>query len=187
MTQESNTIPLCPKITTRVVSSNIWLLSFGDLVTLLLGFFVAIIAFALQNPPKPQMEIKALDGTTIAQDIPNNASRLSVIEVQLPASSFDQTTGELGGDEAKTLITQLNLSSLKVESVLLESCFEGQSNDRESIRFMVMGRALAIASQLVDAGVNAELIQIELPTGVCSKNLQAGGVKVTARGMVNNG
>jgi hypothetical protein len=170
-----------------VVSSNIWLLSFGDLVTLLLGFFVAIIAFALQNPPKPQMEIKALDGTTIAQDIPNNASRLSVIEVQLPASSFDQTTGELGGDEAKTLITQLNLSSLKVESVLLESCFEGQSNDRESIRFMVMGRALAIASQLVDAGVNAELIQIELPTGVCSKNLQAGGVKVTARGMVNNG
>lgn len=189
MTQESDAIQLCPKITTRVVSSNIWLLSFGDLVTLLLGFFVAIIAFALQNPPQPQgkAEIVAAGGTTIAEDIANNPSRLSVREVQLLESSFDPITGELRGDDAKALIEQLNLSSIEVESVLIESCFNGQGAERESVRFAIMGRALAIASQIVDAGVGAESIQIELPTGVCTKNLEAGGVRVTARGTVKNG
>ena len=179
MTPEA--IATCPKIRRRVVGSNVWILSFGDLVTLLLGFFVAIIGYSMQNPVLRGDKAQPA-GTTIAEDKVQGRDTEVRKQVIIPVAGFDIATGGLVEIGHKILIEQLNLDGIRVEESSIESCFGDGDTNREQSRFTVMNRALAVAGQVLDRGVPSSTLQVESPGSSCPSGAASGEVLITVVG-----
>ena len=180
MSTEQMTYQGCPTIRRRVIGPNVWLLSFGDLVTLLLGFFVAIIAYAMQNPQKLS-DSKGIDstGTALAKESIREESEPRSKLLLIPAQGFDPDTGavtELGFNLLKSL-EEINLPA--AQGVLISSCAVLGRRSEELTQFTGISRTLAIASQLLDRGVNPSRVQVEFVAGGCRAELEQGGITIT--------
>ncbi len=180
MSTEQVTYQGCPTIRRRVIGPNVWLLSFGDLVTLLLGFFVAIIAYAMQHPQKAS-DSNGIDntGTALAEVSIREESEPSSKLLLIPAQGFDPDTGavtEFGSNLLKSL-GEINLSA--AQKVLISSCTAHGRRSEELTQFTGISRTLAIASQLLDRGMNPSRVQVEFVAGGCRAGLEQGGIAIT--------
>ena len=181
---DTEAIASCPAVRRRVVGSNVWLLSFGDLVTLLLGFFVAIIAYAMQNPPKPAPKPPEAvqPGTTFA-NIPSGDATLTVRRTaRVPEEGFDPVTGELSENWRNTLRAQLNPDDIRITESAVFGCIGSSGGEREQRRFAVMGRTLAVTGQVLDMGAPEKSLRVETPGEVCEEGITPGAVLVTITG-----
>ena len=174
-----------PRIRRRVIGSNVWLLSFGDLVTLLLGFFVAIIAYAMQNPPKPPPAVppqEAYSGTTLAV-IPAKDAEVTVRRtVILPEEAFDSESGELLDKWRNMLKMNINAEEIRITESSIFGCVGDLKGGLEQHRFAVMGRTLAVTGQVLDMGAPSNALQVETPGEVCEAGISPGAVRVTVTG-----
>lgn len=185
MSTEQLSYQPCPTIRRRVVGSNVWLLSFGDLVTLLLGFFVAIIAYAMQHPMPAssgaQGQISGPAGTTIAVSTMDGADSTFRRQLSLPAGDFDPQTGALRENGSNLLKSLIDLDLSTVRGVVVKSCFEEGSVAEGVARLAGISRSLAIVSQLLDAGLSASAVEVGLPSS-CKSDYSPGGAEVTITG-----
>lgn len=161
---------------------NGWLISFGDLLTLLLCTFVAIISFAgMRN--QPELRAKYIDSTQevnnnqrlassngaepiagtqvanqVARDLAGGADQ-SAEQLLLLASDFspDEPAGS-AATKQKIGAALAGISSL--ELVRVESCATRDSGSNEQAWFWSMGRALEASSALLELGLPREKLQI---------------------------
>lgn len=185
MSTEQVSYQACPTIRRRVIGSNVWLLSFGDLVTLLLGFFVAIIAYAMQHPiPVSSVargQISGQHGTAIAVTEIHGADSTLRRQLSIPAGGFDPQTGALRESGSNLLNSLVDLDLPTVKVVVIKSCFAEDSGSEGLARLAGISRSLAIVSQLLDAGVRASAVEVGVPSR-CKSDFSLGGAEVTITG-----
>lgn len=162
-----------------------WLTSFGDLLTLLLCFFLSILSLnpfpATKSSEVPAVErSKQQTGTTLA-----NASK------EVKKREFLIYSHSAGADEqaflkeVRGMLTASNIEqSHSITSVSLEGCsdeleqFEGES------WFVSMDRTLSLYRQLIDVGVVSERIVLS-SVGPWCKKISSKQNAVQARAVVN--
>lgn len=152
-----------------------WMVTFGDLLTLLLCFFLTIVSFSPLNSnndrPQTQMAVEKQDasGTTIAStSSEEEADRTTASSSGLffYAEDFVGEVGGLGGDVLNRLTSQLKMpgyltksASESLGALLIEGCGEGM--DEESW-LMALSHVSQIRGQLLDAGISRERIQVRI-------------------------
>ncbi|MCB0317512.1 MAG: hypothetical protein KDD56_02060 [Bdellovibrionales bacterium] len=171
------------------IQSKLWLVSFGDLLTLLLTFFVMTIAISGKGatedtdkttltPKNPaevvehqrQAEIFVLSGTKIA----TYPYRTEVREIGLREIDFNTEADELTQDAKKRLRQVLTTRKDVLSPVRLEVCGGLGGYATEVSWFKSIGRALFVSSQLFDAGIPKALLEVRPLGPHCSLLNQAG-------------
>jgi len=152
-----------------------WLVTFGDLLTLLLCFFLSIVSFGPLNPTQrvleeevtkpdepinpvmpPEIDSEQVSGPTIA------LTNSDTMETLLRFTEQDYVGGgELFTSEAsEKMRSELEPEGYEVESVVVESCYGKPEYPDGRSWFMSVSRALGLRSQLIDAGVSPASISI---------------------------
>ena len=131
-----------------------WLVSFGDLLTLLLCFFVTIIAQSPLNPRSAKSEAlreKQEAGTEFAPSV----SRSLFKTLTLSQQDFQKDSGGI----AQALKSSVILDGYEVSKASLSSCSPGVG---ETSWFEATKQALSLRRQLIDAGVASPRIEISV-------------------------
>ena len=166
-----------------------WLVSFGDLLTLMLCFFLATITFKPRLAPtkdevthrsnreisevKPITAASALSGTHFANThrrqgvIFRSFSPKSVFDFRLKNSDFDSRTGLLRRSSALGLKRIVSSSSYSFGMIEIHSCVNEVTADVGEALQSSMNRALAVRGQVIDAGVAANLVRTRILGGDC--------------------
>lgn len=182
-------------LSSRPIESN-WLLSFGDLLTLLLAFFISVFSLSPLNPAvrsaknserheqlstdsrsdKPGFIPRAIPGTALAdigsgarsptQDV--RASKAEHLDIWLSAADFEEGTDELGIRAQARIRTQVIGNSYRVLGIKIQSCSE-LPPELEDIGWMASSRRiLALRRQFLDAGVGAEQLRYRVLGSDCT-------------------
>jgi flagellar motor protein MotB len=164
----------------RAIHSN-WILSFGDLLTLLLCFFLSIISFSPLNPannvpviveedqPVEQVSTNVLPdaptgsepGTALANLTSSDAeltpernrSYFSGLRFWLNESDYSGLGWEPSEEAAKRIKNQVVRTSYQPKRVTIESCFDAGVKGAETVWAGSISRILNLRSQLIDAGL----------------------------------
>lgn len=118
----------------RPESSN-WLISFGDLLTLLVCFFMTGVSFGPLNPnnsiaksttstSNQNSQVQSDSGITLAPTAPKDGQANSV-QALFTAGDFDPTSGQLSDQARQKFEAVLNEQGSKVE---IESCSSHSTN-----------------------------------------------------------
>ncbi len=148
-----------------------WLVSFGDLLTLLLCLFIARyevindksgVTSRIQEQMRP-LKVSNKGGTHIA----NSKVRISPREVRFHHEDFDPVTGELMGIARERLNLNGIPESYHVKSVHLVLCTGAQDDVAET---RAKQRAVAIRRQLLDTGYPIRELDFEIYGPGCPKS-----------------
>jgi hypothetical protein len=169
--------------------------SFGDLLTLLLCFFVAIVAYHTKGDPNQSeknrvtsenntikidpgamYQKRELSGTPLANLTESSESLVLRFEPADYNGLQEQMT-----DEAKRWFQKaIQSDDYNLSVVRLEVCGNTPPGQGSSGWLVSMRRALDIRRQLVDAGFSTEGFELELLGADCSKLESKGGKKTVA-------
>jgi hypothetical protein len=171
------------------------MVSFGDLLTLLLCFFIAIVAFhrhgSSQIPandvPDTGNHEEKIDAGHFYQQDPSDGTPLALLPVSSPGTVLRLEPADFGGqeeqmtDEAEHWFrTAIKSEDYSLTAVRLEVCGNTSPGREDTGWYLSMRRALAMRRQLVDAGFALEGFEIELLGPDCSKLESKGGKKTVA-------
>lgn len=177
MNSQKNSPAVSPGATSR------WEMTFGDLLTLLLCFFVWLIPFSVQHatekrhsnqdiseenivPRNSEGEIAA-HGTPFAP----SAMRDNQVEVRFAAQDFAENDFSLAPEMKGHLKKQLLSGDYELNSVLVESCAGAENSEPW---FDSMQRGLMVRGQLIDAGFRPGALRLRLLGPHCSALRRAG-------------
>lgn len=164
-----------------------WMLSFGDLLTLLLCFFLCALSFSPLNPHRGNEAIskqnqQLADSTASTSVVPVALERAgtalaklnpeasefgtltkpndsSELVVNLSESDFIRDAWEPVPNAIDKVKSQVRETSYAVLGVKLESCFPEQARAEEAAWAGSMSRILSMRGQLIDAGLPAALMR----------------------------
>jgi len=159
--------------------AQIWLISFGDLLTLILGFFVAVVSQTPLNPAfKPPINQESLlqngveipkseAGTVAGTQFAKAKAKKQVFKgfiLRLSERDFVQSKNSLRRRAQYQLKKRVRLVAYRLSTARIESCTEGLGNQSwlGSIE-----RTLLIRRQLLDAGVAPRAIELGALGGNC--------------------
>lgn len=191
----------------RPIHSN-WFLSFGDLLTLLLCFFLTILSFSPLNPNRELGSVSeksqtvtageslraaggvqnAVAGTALANlglgdekaTLPVNASVVEGLRFWFEESDFVGLGWELSEQSAGRLKNQVVGTAYATKRVTIESCLEAAAVGEETAWAGSISRILTLRSQLIDAGIPAGLFRYRVLGPYCNE-VRAVGSQETAR------
>lgn len=165
--------------------SAIWLISFGDLLTLLLCFFLSIVSF---GPLNPNVELPKSDLTTrtnssalpAEQKITRPGTRFALkthgrfaaarhfgeLKLQIAEEEYTDLGGRLYEAAQQRLIKAVKSDSYRVVAAEVSSC-SALSSERSGW-FQSVSRALEMRRQLVDAGISAQAVKVRVLGSNCS-------------------
>lgn len=154
----------------------LWLLSLGDLLTLLLGFFIALIGSSPLNPA-----VRSTNSEHSTSNSGGGSSRLSDAEVGTAIAELDMQTPEtpvrhvvFGEDDFEAMgmsmrdgvygsrVSAAIPESYRVSGMLIESCGGVSGASGASGWDGAAARALAVRGQAIDSGMDAKLIKVRL-------------------------
>ncbi|MBN8548945.1 MAG: hypothetical protein J0M12_06495 [Deltaproteobacteria bacterium] len=190
----------------RSIHSN-WMLSFGDLLTLLLCFFLSIISFSPLNPAHKSSEkvdkkqgvtkskehevapapAQTVDGTQLANlegsdektTLLANMSVVDGLRLWLQESDYAGLGWELGEGAAARLKSQVVRTAYAPKRVTIESCLESTLIGDETAWAGSISRILSVRSQLIDAGFKPGIFRYRVMGPHCAE-IRAGGSGETA-------
>jgi len=170
-----------------------WLLTFGDLLTLLLCFFIAMVSFSDLNtsPQKKEYQAKSVDYKAATQPemnsgrLSSNGTTLALNEVRQESKSASDSFEEYwfvekdfsnlvtdidprSAEELKRRVTRLDYRAKQIE---VQTCdAKNQLHDGTSNEVAVL-RALALRRQVIDAlpSFNAEAVRIKVLENGCEE------------------
>lgn len=156
-----------------------WWVSFGDLLTLLLCFFLALVGFGtlrisvpatLSNEPgRGNSElgqakfISQGDGTPFAL----YESEPVVVSLRYAERDYAADQEMLTAEAAGKLKTEVSKSPYDITAVHVETCATVPGKGAGHSWLHAMSRGMALRSQVFDAGVSAELITLRVLGGHC--------------------
>jgi hypothetical protein len=160
----------------------IWLVTFGDLLTLLLGFFIA--GLALSGPKgEAKKGLSPLD-TSIKMKFGGVPSEISPAGTRLANNNHDRTTFselmegreiEIGGGSPSSvdlsakltkLQTEMDLRGYVVEEV---SVFAGTPSGKGEVEAETIRKVAGVRGQLIDRGIPAPLVRVTLSSAACTE------------------
>lgn len=159
-----------------------WLFSFSDMLTLLLAFFLYLIALSPIGPGSERRPTNPLsDGIPLAEGkVPVEVQR--VVGAGPEAITAHQ---ELSAETLEAVKNVVSLSGYRLSEMVVESCAplpqSGNTDAQEVSWFVSLSRTQAIRRQLIDAlGVEAATVSVR-PVGQWCSALsveQSGAVEV---------
>jgi len=135
----------------------LWLISLGDLLTLLLCFFLAIISLSPPGNPSntkgswKKNSVSALDGTKVA----DNHEEAKFNDWSLTLNAPDPASNELAGLTAESL---RGVSHLIVDGCAYDEWNE--ASDRQSVELVS-----SVVQKLMVLGVRSDLIEARIDSG----------------------
>lgn len=134
----------------------LWLMSFGDLLTLVLAFFVSLIAL---SPINPRVSARVEPGTTIASSEdrghesvpPESDSETNGLTLYLNAGDFQADRVTLSERAEEKLRTFVNSGSYSVKQVIIATCLENVADGRHLEWNSSTNRLLGLHRQFIDA------------------------------------
>ncbi len=143
-----------------------WMLSFGDMLTLILGFFITILSFRTYDPQQikeigRQQQIQ--NGTSLAKDKESPQLTFAFTEKDYQQNAAEEVSGvaELINQRIKTV-------TYKVTGASIETCDDRTEGLEGQSWFNAMGRSLALHRQVIDAGIAPELVKVRSTGPWCS-------------------
>jgi hypothetical protein len=186
-----------------------WLVSLGDLLTLLLCFFLAVVSMSPLNPaveremkaaqnqsdmvsdaPLPaegpvQMPDKAAmsaAGTPLAKSIHESELAGPAVNVEFTASDFPGREFTLMSDAVLKLKREIDANVYPVREVLIESCGGESTAGRQASGWNEsVRRAFILRGQLIDSRIADSIIKVRLVGGNCKVLNSDGKGEVSAR------
>ncbi len=160
-----------------------WLLSFGDLLTLLLCFFLSVLSLSPLNPaykspekgkskqivnepPSTEatgaagktsggIELANSSGTVADPSVGSSANNFKQLSVWLTEADFREGNLELLPEAQERLKSQVFGSAYERVSVRIEGCAEVEQGRAEAAWAASLSRILTLRSQMIDAGIPA--------------------------------
>ncbi|RMG42260.1 MAG: hypothetical protein D6719_06870 [Candidatus Dadabacteria bacterium] len=155
-----------------------WLVTFGDLLTLLLVFFLSIISFGnfgspritsnnyasahknFKNPVRKEfLQRPGQTGITIAH-LTDRDSPDGEVRIVFKETDFESQSGVLLKKARKHLKKKVVTAAYLTEQAVVEACRANNGERDAAAWFVSAGRLLDLRSQLVDAGVDARRIYL---------------------------
>lgn len=168
----------------RSIQSN-WMLSFGDLLTLLLCFFLSVLSLSPLNPAnenrinvkenqeviQPKQDQPSVtrsnpgSGTALAKlstaggvlTPEQKASDSNMLELLLSQDDFEGLGWDLKAESQLRVKNQVIGTAYPVRRVTIESCFGSVPGSEETAWAGAISRILSLRSQLIDGGLNPNL------------------------------
>ncbi|MCB0311063.1 MAG: hypothetical protein KDD42_07500, partial [Bdellovibrionales bacterium] len=178
---------------------NTWLVSFGDLLTLLVCFFIAILSASPMNPANStsassvsaqnydekvrrwlRSTSRLRSGTTLANytDETGPNSDLIKLRIDLGNQSFLQNGVTLEPKTRRQLKRVIALQGYELQTAAISSCSTEGGAALEKAWFVSMDRALEVRRQMIDTGVANKRIELEVVGPFCQAG-QFDGARVT--------
>lgn len=179
--------PILKRSSGSAPTKSVWLVSFGDLLTLLLCLFLALVGNSGLNPHKANQisarskEQISSNGAFTASDLKHgtrlalNGSAKRSIRLVCFERDFKSVRGELRRSALIRLQNEARSVRYSSQAALIEGCALNQS---EQSRFESMKRRLTLRSQMIDSGFLAERLSIRAMGADCS---QLGAKNAVAR------
>jgi flagellar motor protein MotB len=168
---ESNN-SLLPKVT---LTGNVWLISFGDLLTLVLCFFISVISLSPLNPgvkapAKPGIQLADNKKNIQAETSGNKSLSLSIFEKDLAASEVSITDAAI-----ERLKNQVSPAGYKTREVKVETCWRSGESDLSGSWEKTLGLLGGLRRQVFDAipGMDAKKILFRNLAADCEANAAA--------------
>jgi len=147
-----------------------WYLSFGDLLTLLLAFFITTITLSPLNPASGGRYSAAESGTTIALDPlsgsgtrnANIANKTRQLVHFMSSTAFLSHNGDLtpeAQDEIKKLVVA---EGYRIERAQIELCQNPNSGTDFDPWLLTESQISGLARQLVDIGVDQQALKLRV-------------------------
>lgn len=153
-----------------------WLLSLGDLLTLLLCFFLCLVASSPLNPSYhrgnpvldkeigddpypavPTVESQFESGTPFA--ISFNGATYK--EFTLLQNHFGDS-GEFSNESKISALSVMDLDRYELEKATIETCTPAEGGARETDWYSALNHALSTRSQLIDSGIDEKRIEVSV-------------------------
>lgn len=165
---------------------DVWLITFSDLLTLVLGFFLVVISLSDIGKRTPPVEVATDNpnavtvsaargdresGTAIAEVITSP----SVSEFHLRSSDFENGSAALDSDRLEKIKKAVALTGYKESQIRIETCSESGGEQDGQNWFIALGRVSALRRQLLDAGVGGNPIEMRVLGAHCHLLAAAGG------------
>lgn len=148
-----------------------WHLSFGDLITLLMTFFITTISLSPLNPATrnrvqsadttgTSIALKAKEGSRLAQaGIVNDYKELII---QLQDSDFIDQAELVKPEVMLEIKNSIKADGYIVEQLILAACFKSEWLQQELVWEASKQRTLALASQLIDSGLSNDVLELRV-------------------------
>lgn len=151
-----------------------WQLTFSDLLTLLLCFFVALIGFGQVKPMSGTGSISgiAFASTTVEGDT------FQVNELLLHVQDFEDNQREVFQKRLKNFVF---LEGYYSESLTLEVCAKGNPMQASKKWHEATQRMLEVNRQVIDAKVRKESIALRMTESLCELKSEEGVVAARVR------
>ncbi len=141
---------------------NTWHVSLADLMTLMLCFFLAIVATT-----KPESKDKQSSGIQIAEDKTGPRK----LEIAVSREWFSETNWHLTEAGLKQLKDEVTKWNHKANAVRVKWCLESNKGTRAEGEFSAMSRTMTLMGQIIDGGVPLSAITVGLPSVECGDSL----------------
>ena len=151
---------------------SLWLIGFGDLLTLMLCFFLSLVAFGpLNQADRQEREALTPEAKKMIQmlKLPIRLATQSGITIAFsmdgyPRLNFDFTEDEFAAEglaaaSLARIVNTINSVNYEIREIRLEICTRRKQGGEGSWSESSL-KALGVRSQLLDAGVKAESIKI---------------------------
>ncbi|MDC0359073.1 hypothetical protein OAO01_09675, partial [Oligoflexia bacterium] len=164
-------------------SNSRWLTTFGDLLTLLLCFFLCVITF---SPPTTQQETplhntssrnltrnqpEAVEpkpdqpaGTLIAPLM----SEFKALEIRFTEADYIEGTTRLSGSALARLRNEINSDGYRAMEMLIAACAPDHSAGSAQSWFSSTGRVFNLRGQLLDARMDTTGLQLQVLGAQCA-------------------
>ncbi len=155
-----------------------WLLGFGDLSTLILCFFLALLISSPVNPAyrrgNSQLGVEPGDGPFEAQakietvfsdsvkpgtELAKPISDESYKELILLRSYYDEEMN-IASLLQKSVLNGIDLGVYEVSELSIETCSPNEGIPKETDWYLSLSNALSTRRQLVDAGIRSKVIEV---------------------------
>ncbi len=166
----------------RVSKPSVWLVTFGDLLTLLLCFFIATMTLHPSHSPSTRRATarnstisgkeSVLDagqralGTTLAltqdrQSVLHQPPEEKIeVKVALSDDSFAQVRSKLSDTAKRKLNNAVFTDGYSVRAVVVHACADKKRYAAEETASLSVERALKVRGQLIDSGVAPEVVRV---------------------------
>lgn len=170
--------------------SSIWIVSFGELLTLLLCFFLLAMSLSPLNPAVRSARDKS--GTIIDKSGTNNATSgapgtrlaiskieggdLTLLQHRFAPGDFDQSSGALsesGLEKAKRIVVP---EGYDLKRISVEFCSTASAEGELGREARSLSGLMSIKRQLFGAGFEKSSFRLAPESGSCSEAEWAGGI-----------
>lgn len=157
------------------LSHNVWLISFGDLLTLVLCFFISVISL---SPLNPERKVVNQTGTAIAPikaDIQAKVVEQHSKNLDISFSDVSASGLLLGTAAVERLKTQVSQDTYAVKGLKVETCLSSNESDLAGTLNEPVRLLSNIRRQVIDgtAGLSGKKIMYRTAASGCEANTAA--------------